>query len=367
MLEAHVGLDTSVTLHSVAIPSITEPNDILIRVVCAACNPKDWKMPAGLLKTIADCPNSGDDLAGIVQEVGSAVTSFSPGDRVAALHELGAPFGAYAEFAIVKDFVCFHLPGNELITWEQAATVPMAALMACIALFGTLRLSAGPWEPVTRKTPLLVYGAATGIGSMAVKLAQIVNVHPVICVAGRGGKFVDGLIDKSKGDMVLDYRKGDDMLAAEIRAVVGEGKLEYAFDAVSEPSSLSNIVKVLKPQGGKITLALPGRCHELPDGLEVSHVMAGSLWKKLVGRDKDEKLGNLGLNDGGPGFARAMTSSIEAMLADGSLAPHPHIVYASGLKGLEAALKTLKEGTISASKLVIRIDDTPRLHEEKQV
>ncbi|KAK5164752.1 uncharacterized protein LTR77_009415 [Saxophila tyrrhenica] len=363
MLEAHVHPDTSVTLATVLIPKISEPNDILVRVVCASCNPKDWKMPAGLLKTIADCPNSGDDLAGVVEKVGAEVASVKPGDRVAALHQLGAPYGAYAEFALVKDFVCFKIP--DTTSFEEAATVPMAAYMACIALFGLLKVCAGPWEIVREETPLLIYGAATGVGSMAVKLAQLVNVHPVINIAGSGCDFVSGLIDKENGDIVFDYRKGDETVFKGVQSMLGGKQLEYAFDAVSEESSLANVAKILKPGGGRIALTLPGRAHKLPEGLNISHAMAGSLWNTLAGRDEDEELGNLGLEEGGPTFARAMTSSIEGLLSDGLLKPHPHTVYRGGLNGVEPALKALRAGKVSASRCVVQVGDTPGIQTEK--
>lgn len=65
MKEAHIDADTNVTLHDVPIPELMDPHQILIKVVVAGCNPKDWKMPAGMLVTIGSCPNSGDDVAGV--------------------------------------------------------------------------------------------------------------------------------------------------------------------------------------------------------------------------------------------------------------------------------------------------------------
>ncbi|KAK6432959.1 hypothetical protein LTR95_010867 [Oleoguttula sp. CCFEE 5521] len=360
MLEAHVDASTAVTVVEAPIPKAVEPNDIIVKAVCASCNPKDWKMPAGILKTIANCPNSGDDLAGIVHEVGSAVTNCKPGDRVAALHQLGAPFGAYAEYALVKDFCCFKLPDS--MGWEEAATLPMAFYMACIALFGSLRLREGPDEGVTRPSPLLVYGASTGVGSMAVKLAQIANIHPVICVAGSGCEFASELIDTSRGDVIIDYRQGDKATVEAIKSGLGGRELEYAFDAVSEEHSLANVVKVLDPTNGKLALTLPGRSSKLPAELHISHVMAGSLWIKLSGIDQSEELGNLGLEAGGPNFARAMTANIEGLLRDGRLKPHPYVVYERGLRGLEAALRDLRDGKVSGSRCVIRVVDTPGAH-----
>ncbi|KAF2153213.1 GroES-like protein [Myriangium duriaei CBS 260.36] len=354
MKEAHVDVNTNVTVHDVPKPQIREPNDIVIKVVVAGCNPKDWKMQAGILKTIADCPNSGDDIAGIVEEVGSAVAGFHKGDRVAALHQLGSPHGAYAEYALVKDFATFHL-GDE-VPFESAAAVPMAAFMAAIGLFGNLRITSGLWHPLTEPTPLVIYGAAGAVGSMAVKMGQVVGAHPMICIAGKGEGFVRGLIDESKGDTIVDYRKGDEAVVEGIKAALKGKPLLYAFDAVSEKGSYLNIAKVLEPDRGRITLALPGHAQDLPEHFETSHIMAGSLWKKLEGRHEGETLGNLGINEGGPDFARAFSTNIGSMFRDGRLKPHTAVVVDGGLEsGLETALKRLREGKVSAEKLVIKV------------
>lgn len=54
--------------------------------------------------------NSGDDIAGIVEQVGDNVTEFKPGDRVAAFHEMMTPHGSFAEYAIAWAATTFHLP-----------------------------------------------------------------------------------------------------------------------------------------------------------------------------------------------------------------------------------------------------------------
>lgn len=81
-------------------------NQILIKVMVSGTNPKDWKRPVLLKKT----HNSGDDVAGIVEAVGDDVYEFKKGDRVAAFHEMMAPHGSFAEYAIAWDYATFHLP-----------------------------------------------------------------------------------------------------------------------------------------------------------------------------------------------------------------------------------------------------------------
>ncbi|MCJ1449814.1 hypothetical protein MMC28_000142 [Mycoblastus sanguinarius] len=319
-------------------------------------------MPASMLKTISHCPNSGDDVAGFVHGVGTNVTDFHIGDRVAALHELGTPGGSYAEYALVWDWTTFHLGDN--ISFEEAATVPMAALMASLGIFGMLELVAGPWASVQTENekPLVVYGAASAVGAYAVKLAKLVNVHPLICVAGKGIPFVKTLLSES--DTIIDYRKGSEFVVEEMRKALKGHDLKYAFDATSEHGSYNNLSQVLADKG-RLTLVLPFPeiLKDIPPHIEQSTTMAGSLWKELSkDQTRDNKsLGKLGIEKGGKEFGLMFTKLIATWLNDGKLKPHPYEVVEGGLHGLETALKALRQGNVSAMKYVIRITDTQDL------
>ncbi|CAF9912950.1 MAG: hypothetical protein ALECFALPRED_008442 [Alectoria fallacina] len=362
MKEAHVHPDTTVTIHDVPIPQITHPSQILVKVVVSGTNPKDWKMPASMLKTISHCPNSGDDVAGFVHAIGTNVTDFHIGDRVAALHELGTPGGSYAEYSLVWDWTTFQL-GNH-VSFEEAATVPMAALMASIGIFGMLELAAGPWAPVPTDSekPLVIYGAASAVGAYAVKLAKLINVHPLICVAGKGIPFVKTLL--GEGDTIIDYREGNESVVEEMRKALKGNHLKYAFDATSEHGSYNNLSQVLADKG-KLTLVLPFPeiLKDIPPHIEQSTTMAGSLWKELSkDQSRDNKaLGKLGVVNGGKEFGLMFTKLIARWLNEGKLQPHPYEVVEGGLHGIETALKASRGGKVSAIKYVIRIADTPDL------
>ena len=295
------------------------------------------------------------------------MTDFHVGDRVAALHELGTPGGSYAEYALVWDWTTFHL-GNH-ISFEEAATVPMAALMASIGIFGMLEVTAGPWVPVEKdcEKPLVIYGAASAVGAYAVKLAKLVNVHPLICVAGKGIPFVKPLL--GEGDTIIDYRKGNEFVVDEMRKALKGKDLKHAFDATSEHGSYNNLSHVLADKG-KLTLVLPFPeiLKDIPPHIEQSTTMAGSLWKEL---SKDEtrdnkNLGKLGVGKGGKEFGLMFTKLIASYLNDGKLKTHPYEVVEGGLNGLETALKALREGKVSAMKYAIRIADTPGLTDTQE-
>ncbi len=82
------------------------PDQVLTKVVVSGSNPKDWKRPESTGKNL----NTGDDIAGVVHSVGSNVVEFKRGDRVAAFHQMMAPGGSYAEYALSWDHATFHIP-----------------------------------------------------------------------------------------------------------------------------------------------------------------------------------------------------------------------------------------------------------------
>ncbi|OJD40750.1 alcohol dehydrogenase-like protein [Diplodia corticola] len=319
---------------------IPTPNDdqVLIKVVVSGSNPKDWKLP-DWTKTAR---NEGDDIAGVVEKVGANVTEFKRGDRVAAFHEMMQPHGSYAEYAIAWAHTTFHIPKDT--TFEEAAAIPLAAMTAAVGLYLRLELPE-PWrqpaDPPTRPTPLVIYGAASAVGSYAMQLASRSNIHPLICVAGRGAAHVERLLDRSKGDAVVDYRQGGPGVVAGIKAALpAAAPLLHAFDAVSDHGSYEQLGECLAP-GGKITLVLPGKQY---DGLAqhvvktVTNVGAvhgdakefGFVWFRLFGRG----------------------------LKEGWLTPQPQEVVPGGLGGVQTALENLRDGKASAVKYVFRIADT---------
>ncbi|KAF2748502.1 GroES-like protein [Sporormia fimetaria CBS 119925] len=339
MKEAIVGKGCSVKIIDSPIPE-PGPDQVVIKVVVSGSNPKDWKVPEWLTAE----HNSGDDIAGIVHSTGSNVWEFQPGDRVASFHEMVKPHGSYAEYALAWQHTTFHIPKS--VSFEDAASLPLASMTAAIGLHLRLGLPE-PWIGAKEATPLVVYGGASAVGAFVIKMAVKAGIHPIIAVAGRGIPFVEGLIDKSKGDAVIDYRKGDEAVVSGIRDALKGQKLEHAYDAVSEHNSYQNIVKVLEPKG-KITLVLPGKQYDgIPESVQQSITQVGEA------------------HDQAKDFAYIYYRYIARGMAEGWFKPHPVEVVKDGLGGLKGALENLRDGKASAVKYVFRIADTPGVQDSQ--
>lgn len=230
-------------------------------------------------------------------------------------------------------------------------------MTAALGLFQRLYLPP-PWHPTLNPIPLIIYGAASAVGSYAIQLAQQANIHPLICVAGKGIPYVETLIDQSKGDIILDYREGDEKLVQNLKSALQKagGKVQYALDAVSANGSYVNICKVLDHESGKIALVLPGKDYEgIPPTVDKAFTSVGAA---QLGTDPDPWQKKAGTMTGNEEFAMAFFRYFGRGLQNGFFKGHPYEVVPGGLDGVQGALQNLKEGKASAVKYVFRIEDT---------
>ncbi|KAK1997034.1 alcohol dehydrogenase GroES-like domain-containing protein [Colletotrichum falcatum] len=345
MKEAIVDIDISVTVKDSPIPT-PGPGELLIKVVVSGTNPKDWKGPQWTNKA----SNSGDDVAGIVEAVGSEVYEFSKGDRVAGFHVMRTEHGSFAEYAIVPAFSAFHIPKS--VSFEEAATVPLAAYTAATALFHSLELPS-PWDRARakKKTPVIIYGVSTAIGAFAVKLAKKAGVHPLIAVGSKNSAFVTPLLDDDKGDVFLDYTQfeSQDKLADKLREVIQEtGQPCFrVFDTVSENGSFQMLGKAISgpPEEStgfkpRVTTVLPGKDYGAIDkSVEIVLTNVG----RVHGEEGEGRL-----------FGLIWARLFAEGLRTGWMKAHPFEVV-EGLHGVERALKGLRDGSVRAKKMVVRV------------
>jgi len=178
-------------------------NEVLVQVHAAAVNFGDWSFlrgepflvrlaGAGLLKpknTIL-----GADVAGRVEAVGSNAKQFQPGDEVFGdISSCG--FGAYAEYVSVPESALAPKPAN--LTFEEAAAVPMAAVVALQGLRDHGRIQPGQ--------QVLIVGASGGNGTFAVQIAKSFGAEVTgVCST----RHLD-LVRSIGADQVIDYTQED--------------------------------------------------------------------------------------------------------------------------------------------------------------
>jgi len=133
----------------------------------------------------------GVDFAGTVEAIGSKVTRFKPGDAV-----FGGGNGAFAEYLIIGEDGALALKPAD-VSFEQAASVPIAAVTALQAL-----RDLGKLEPGQK---VLINGASGGVGTFAVQIAKSMGAEVTGVCSTRNVQMVLSI----GADYVFDYKKED--------------------------------------------------------------------------------------------------------------------------------------------------------------
>lgn len=230
-------------------------------------------------------------------------------------------------------------------------------MTAALGLYTNLQLPP-PWSPAVRKTALVVYGASGAVGAFAVKFAARSNIHPLIAVAGKSKDFVENLIDRSKGDVVLDYREGSEKLIHGIKEALKAadvGETQYAFDAIAEHGSPELLSEVLL-NGAHLTFVLPN--------LDYSHIRKDIITSVIdVGyvhhnEPDDNDTVKHGTTANGRDFGYVFSRLFGQGLMEGWFQSHPVEVVPGGLSAVANGLNNLREGKASAVKYVFKVEDT---------
>ncbi|MGZ8693049.1 MAG: NAD(P)-dependent alcohol dehydrogenase [Gaiellaceae bacterium] len=172
-------------------------------------------------------PIVGMEFAGVVDEVGSAVTQFAAGDEV-----FGVRSGSNAEYVCVRESgVIAHKPSS--LSFEEAAGIPDGALSAL-----TMLPALGPIEG----RHVVVYGAAGSIGSAAVQVAKHLGARvTAVC-----GTTQVELVRSLGADDVVDYLHED---------WTRRGTYDGVFDAIGK-SSFRKARRALKPGAAYVSADL---------------------------------------------------------------------------------------------------------------
>jgi NADPH:quinone reductase-like Zn-dependent oxidoreductase len=198
---ARYGTPDVLQLKDVAKPT-PKANEVLVRVHAASVNDWDWGLLQGTPRafrvfTGLRSPKVrilGCDIAGRVEAVGAEVTAFRPGDEVYG-DLCNSGFGAFAEYACAPEKGLARKPAS--MTFEQAAAIPQAGMLAVQGLIDVGRIQSGQ--------RLLLNGAGGGVGTVALQLAKLHDVE--VTVVDKVGKL--DMLRAMGADHVVDYERED--------------------------------------------------------------------------------------------------------------------------------------------------------------
>jgi len=288
----------------VATPTIAR-DEILVKVKSTAVNHVDLVKASGTARQILpiDLPwIPGHEFSGVVEQIGSDVAAYAPGDAVFGTSGMGA----YAEYLAVKPAVIARKPSN--LSFEEAASVPVASQTAWQGIFTHGHLEKGQ--------TILIHGGAGAVGAYAVQLASQAGATVIATASGADEAYLTSI----GASRVIDYR------AAQFEKVLRE-KVDVVFDLIGGDTQQRSFL-VLKEGGHLVATTQPVSQEET-----ARHRVSGAMMRLAPSAD---------------GLGR-----IARLLEEGTLRPDVATVYA--LRDAARAWKDLAATPRSHGKLVLRV------------
>ncbi len=209
------------------------PDEILVKIKSTAVNHLDLVKASGAARQILpiDLPwIPGHEFSGVVEQIGTDVAGWAPGDAVFGANGTG---GAYAEYLSAKQGAIARKPSN--LSFEEAASVPVAAQTAWQGLFTHGHLEKGQ--------TILIHGGAGAVGTYAVQLASHAGATVIATASGDDEAYLNSI----GASRVIDYRK------TRFEEVLEE-KVDLVFDLIGGDTQKRSFL-VLK-EGGYLVSAI---------------------------------------------------------------------------------------------------------------
>jgi NADPH:quinone reductase len=211
--------------------------EVLVRICAAALNPVDFKV-AAVGSDLWRYPHVlGVDAAGVIEQVGTEVTDWRPGDRV-FYHTTWRRPGTYAELNTVPSHTIARIP--EPVHYVDAAAIPCAGLTAYSSLFRRLHCKSGDL--------VLVNGGSGGVGGFAIQLAKRAGAIVVATCSAANADYVR----KLGADEVVDYRHEN--VFQRVREIAGPRLFDAIIDTIGPKNGVDNL-RLLGPEGGAAFIA----------------------------------------------------------------------------------------------------------------
>ncbi len=205
-----------------------EPNQVLVKVEAAGVNYIDTYQRSGLYP-IPLPATLGLEVAGVVEAVGSEVSEFKPGDRVASTNTIGG----YADYCLVDEDRLVELPDG--VDFNSGAA---AMLQGCTAHY----LCKSTY-PVKQGDRALIHAAAGGVGLLLIQMVKMCGGY----VIGTCSTEEKAQLAKDAGaDEVILYTEKD--FEEEVKRITDGAGVNVAYDSVGK-ATFDKSIDCLAPLG----------------------------------------------------------------------------------------------------------------------
>jgi NADPH:quinone reductase-like Zn-dependent oxidoreductase len=210
--------------------------DVLVQVHAAGVNLLDAKIASGEFKLMLPYRFPlilGNDVAGVVVQVGPRVRGFKPGDEVYARPDKDR-IGTFAEFIAMHERDVAIKPAE--LSMEEAASIPLVGLTAWQALVEMADLQPGQ--------KAFIQAGTGGVGTFAIQLAK--HLGATVATTASSANFE--LVKSLGADVMIDYKKED------------FETMLHGYDVVlhsQDSKTLDKSLRVLKPGGTLISISGP--------------------------------------------------------------------------------------------------------------
>ncbi|KAK1959954.1 zinc-binding dehydrogenase [Colletotrichum sublineola] len=330
------------------------PDSILVKTVAVAINPCDYKL--GALSPSRGAIIGHDFVGGIVQ-IGRDAALLRPdlreGDMVCGMIHGSNPDepdnGTMAQYLRARPQLVFKVPDGMGVA--ESATLGVALATSALSLWDALRLPATPQEPRNdaSKTPayVLVYGASTAVGTMALQLLKLSGYTPIATCSPRNFDLV-----KSYGAAYAFDYADEDAAIDSIRLITGANGLGYALDCIADGFSVKCCFGAMARTGGRYVALekFPEELRPKRRSVKQDFVFALDIFGLPItaykGYERDPDFGK-------HQFAVRWYRNLQRLLDEGKLRAHPLQLLGGGLEGVVTGLGLLRSGSVSGKKLVV--------------
>lgn len=227
------------------------PDQVRVRVACAALNPVDTYIRSGAVAMDLPLPFVvGCDFAGTVESVGGSVKGLKPGTRVWGSNQglLGRQ-GTFAEYVVADADLVYPTPDD--VSDEQAAATALVGITAHLGLVREANLQPGE--------TIFVNGGSGGVGSMVTQMATAMGAR-VVATAGSEENLK--ACRRYGAEVAINYRADD--VATRTREACPDG-VNVWWETTRAPD-FSTIIELLSDRGRMVVMAGREAKPELPVG-----------------------------------------------------------------------------------------------------